>query len=71
MVWSVYISRIVLSVYISRIVWSVYISRIVLSVYISRMVWSVYIIYYLLLGSSPACEYKVSTFRKHVSSPSS
>jgi hypothetical protein len=27
--------------------------------------------YYLLLGSSPACEYKVSTFRKHVSSPSS
>jgi hypothetical protein len=27
--------------------------------------------YCLLLGSSPACEYKVSTFRKHVSSPSS
>jgi hypothetical protein len=27
--------------------------------------------YYLLLGSSPACEYKLSTFRKHASSPSS
>jgi hypothetical protein len=40
-------------------------------IWFSRFRRVVKIEYYLLLGSSPACEYKVSTFRKHVSSPSS